>query len=501
VIERRRVLIVGAGFGGLGMAIALKAAGIDDFAVLEKGDDVGGVWRDNVYPGAACDIPSQLYSFSFAPKADWSRTFAPQREIFGYLKGIADRYDLRGHMRFGTEVRSAEFHEGEGVWRVTSTSGLRFEARILVTACGQLNRPLIPSLPGADRFRGAAFHSARWDDAFDLAGKRVAVVGTGASAIQMVPSVVDRVRRLHLFQRSAPYVIAKADREFLPWERLLFGKVPAVMRLNRGGIYAAYEARALGLVVAPRLLALLEREFRRHLEASVDDPELRGRLVPDYPFGCKRVLLSNDYYPALQRPNAELVTDAIREVTARGIVTVDGRERPVDAIVYATGFKASEFLAPMAIRGRQGQDLHAVWKDGAEAYLGIAVSGFPNLFMLYGPNTNLGHNSIIYMLESQIRYVTRCVQAIDGRKLRFVDVASKVQSAFNAEVQRRIAGSIWSGDCTSWYKTASGKNVNNWPGFTFAYRRRTRAPDLADYEVAIDSSGTSGAGRAPKYSS
>jgi len=501
VIERRRVLIVGAGFGGLGMATALRAAGIDDFAVLEKGADVGGVWRDNVYPGAACDIPSHLYSFSFAPKADWSRAFAPQPEIFDYLKGVAARYDLRRHLRFGVDVQSAEFDEREALWRVASTTGQRFEARVLVTACGQLNRPLVPALPGADRFRGASFHSARWDERFELAGKRVAVVGTGASAIQIVPSIIDRVKRLHLFQRTAPYVIPKADREFSPWERALFGKLPAVMRLSRGSIYTAYEARALGLVFAPPLLALLERGFRSHLEGSVSDPELRRLLTPDYPFGCKRVLLSNDYYPALQRPHAEVVTDAIREVTAGGIVTADGRERPLDAIVYATGFKASEFLAPMAIRGRDGRDLHATWKDGAEAYLGIAVNGFPNLFMLYGPNTNLGHNSIIYMLESQIRYVTRCVQAIDGRKVRFVDVASKVQSAFNAEVQRRIAGSIWSGDCDSWYKNAAGKHTNNWPDFTFVYRRRTRAPDFADYEVATDSTASSGAGRAPKYSS
>ena len=483
MVERRRILIVGAGFAGLGMAAALRAAGIEDFAVLEKGDDVGGVWRDNVYPGAACDVPSHLYSFSFEPKADWSRSFAPQAEILDYLKAVAAKYDLRRHMRFGSEVQSADFDEREGLWRVTSTSGRRFDARVLVTACGQLNRPLIPALPGADRFRGAAFHSARWDAASRLAGKRVAVVGTGASAIQIVPSIVDRVRRLHLFQRSAPYVIAKADRAYLGWEQTLFDKVPAVMRLSRGGIYAAYEARALGLVFAPPLLVLLQRAFRRHLEDSVGDPELRRRLTPDYPFGCKRVLLSNDYYPALQRPNAELVTDAIREVTAHGIVTADGRERTIDTIVYATGFKASEFLAPMGIRGRNGRDLRSAWKDGAEAYLGIAVSGFPNLFMLYGPNTNLGHNSIIYMLESQIRYVTRFVQAIEARRLRYVDVAGDVQAEFNVEVQRRIAGSIWSGDCMSWYKTASGKHTNNWPGFTFDYRRRTREPDFASYEI------------------
>jgi cation diffusion facilitator CzcD-associated flavoprotein CzcO len=468
------------------MAAALRAAGVHDFAVLEKGPDVGGVWRDNVYPGAACDIPSHLYSFSFEPKADWSRSFAAQPEILEYLRGVAARHDLRQHMRFDTEVHSAEFDEREGLWRITTTSGERWETRILVTACGQLNRPLIPALQGVESFRGAAFHSARWDDAFDVTGKRVAIVGTGASAIQIVPSIVDKVERLHVFQRSAPYVIAKSDREFLRWERALFDRVPSVMRLNRGGIYMAYETRALGLVFAPPLRAPLEWRFRRHLERSVADPELRRRLVPDYSFGCKRVLLSNDYYPALQRRNVELVTDPIRELTAHGVVTKDGRERPVDLVVYATGFKASEFLAPMEIRGRSGHDLRQAWKDGAEAYLGITVSGFPNLFMLYGPNTNLGHNSIIYMLESQIRYVTACVQAIFARRLKYVDVKSRVQAEFNEELRRRMQRSAWSGDCSSWYKTASGTNTNNWPGFTFAYRRRTREPDFGHYEVATD---------------
>jgi cation diffusion facilitator CzcD-associated flavoprotein CzcO len=475
-------LIIGAGFGGLGMAIELRRVGVDDFVILEKGDDVGGVWRDNIYPGAACDIPSHLYSFSFEPKPDWSRSFAPQGEILAYLRHCALKYDIRRHVRFGTEVQSAEFDEARGLWRVIAASGECWDARVVVTACGQLNRPSTPRLPGIDRFRGAAFHSARWDSTLSLADKRVAIIGTGASAIQIAPSIVDQVRRLVLFQRSAAYVIPKSDRVFGPRERALLARLPALQRFGRAGLYAALETRAIGLLYAPRLLSLVERSFRKNLESSVEDPDLRRKLSPDYPFGCKRVLLSNDYYAALVRPNAEVITDPIEEVTAHGIGTT-AREHELDVIIYATGFKASEFLAPMSIRGRAGRDLHTVWKDGAEAYLGMTVSGFPNLFMLYGPNTNLGHNSIIYMLESQIRYAVRCVEELEARSLRFLDVMPKAQLDFNVEIQRRIRASIWADGCTSWYKTAAGKNTNNWPDFTFTYRRQTRTPNFADYEV------------------
>jgi cation diffusion facilitator CzcD-associated flavoprotein CzcO len=478
-----KVLIIGAGFGGLGMAIALRKAGIDDVVVLEKGDEVGGCWRDNHYPGAACDVPSHLYSFSFEPKADWSRRFPPQAEILEYLKHCADKYDVRRKIRFGTEVKSAAFDTVEGLWRVTTTAGQQLQARVLVTASGQLNRPAEPRLPGHERFEGVSFHSARWNHAYDLTGKRVAVIGTGASAIQFVPAIIDRVEQLHLFQRSAAYVFPHPDREYTARERRLFARFPALQLLSRGSVYLMQEAIGLGFFRWPSLLKLLERRFGDHLEQSVRNPELRRKLTPDYPLGCKRMLISNSYYSALCRPNAELVTDPIETVTSRGIVTADGRERKLDAIIYGTGFAATEFLAPMTILGRDGRDLNQAWQGGAEAYLGVTVNGFPNLFMLYGPNTNLSHNSIVYMLECQIRYVVQCVQELDARKLKQLEVSARVQSVFNQELQHRFdQTTVWN-DCTSWYKTADGKHTNNWPGFTLSYRRRTHKPNFADYEL------------------
>jgi len=468
------VLIIGAGFAGLGMAIQLRKAGIDDFVVLEKGRTVGGCWRDNVYPGAACDVPSHLYSFSFEPNASWSRKFAPQDEILAYLERCADKYDLRRNIRLETEVDHAELDERAGLWRVATTSGERFEARIVVSACGQLNRPAMPKLAGMETFEGAQFHSARWHRGCDLTGKRVAVIGTGASAIQIVPAIIDRVQRLTLFQRSAAYVLPKPDRAYPAWERVLLSLVPLLQLASRARIYASFEVRALAFHRWQWLLRLARRGFMRRLRQQVPGEALRRKLTPDYDLGCKRVLISNDYYPALTRSNAEVVTEAIERVTPRGIVTADGREHEVDVIVYCTGFKATEFLAPMRLLGRGGRDLNEAWQGGAEAYLGIAVAGFPNLFMLYGPNTNLGHNSIVYMLESQIHYVMECVHEIDAHKVRLLEPTRAVQSAFNDELQRRIANSVWSAGCTSWYQTEGGKNTNNWPGFTFDYRRRTR---------------------------
>ncbi|CAD5109594.1 flavin-containing monooxygenase [Zestomonas carbonaria] len=477
-----RVLIIGAGFGGLGLAIRLRQSGIDDFLILEKAGEVGGTWRDNSYPGAACDVPSHLYSFSFAPKTDWSRKYAPQAEIHAYQRQLADDYGLRRHIRFGIEVAGAAFDEAEGLWRVTSTAGETFAARALVSACGQLNRPLYPRLPGIERFQGEVFHSARWNHDYDLAGKRVAVVGTGASAIQFVPQIAPQVARLHLFQRSAAYVIPKPDRAYRPWELALMQRFPALQKVDRLLKYIQHESRVLAFSVFPPLMKMMRLSFHKHLARGIPDRELRRRLEPDYPLGCKRILISNDYYPALARDNVEVVDTAIREVTERGLVSADGREREVDAIIYGTGFAATDFLAPMHITGRGGLELNQAWRDGAEAYLGISVNGFPNLFVLYGPNTNLGHNSILYMLESQFSYVLGCLRALDERGLRYLDVKPEVQRQFNRRLQHQVRHTVWEQGCTSWYKTADGKNTNNWPGFTFAYRKLTRHPELADYE-------------------
>ncbi|NQD93268.1 NAD(P)/FAD-dependent oxidoreductase [Pseudomonas sp. CrR25] len=477
-----RVLIIGSGFAGLGMAIQLQKAGIDDFLILEKAGEIGGTWRDNSYPGAACDVPSHLYSFSFEPKHDWTRKFAPQAEIHGYLRHCVTKYRLAPRIRLNSEVLAATFDEEAGVWRVSLGGGEVLSARALVSACGQLNRPAIPSLPGSERFEGEAFHSARWRHDLDLSGKRVAVIGTGASAIQFVPQLQPQVAQLTLFQRSAAYVIAKPDRAYRGWELAAMRRWPWLQRLDRGLQYLQHETRALAFVSWPWLMKPLQSRFRRLLAGDVADPTKRALLQPDYPMGCKRILISNDYYPALAQANVRVVGEAIREVREHAIVTADGHEHPCEVLIYGTGFSSTEFLAPMRIVGRNGLELNHAWRDGAEAYKGISVSGFPNLFMLYGPNTNLGHSSIIYMLESQFRYVLNCLQTLQQQNLRYLDVRAEVQRRFNLRIQANTERTIWNQGCNSWYKTASGKHTNNWPGYTFTYRRLTRTLELTDYE-------------------
>ncbi|MEU9022873.1 NAD(P)/FAD-dependent oxidoreductase [Actinomadura sp. NPDC048394] len=475
------VVIIGSGFGGIGMAIRLREAGVHDVVVLEKADGLGGTWRDNTYPGAACDVPSHLYSFSFERKTDWTRRFPPQPEILDYLWHCARKYGVLDKIRFGTEVTEARFDEDAALWRVSTTTG-ELDARVLVSACGQLNRPALPPVEGRESFTGTSFHSSRWDHGTDLRGKRVALVGTGASAIQIVPEIAKEAAELRLFQRSAPYVIDKPDRPYRAWEKAVLRTVPGAYALSRARIYAMFESRALGFVKYPKLMGLMEKGFRKHLEEQVDDPALRGRLVPGYRMGCKRILLSDTYYPALGRPNVDLITDPIERVTPSGVATA--REHyDVDVIIYATGFQSTDFLSPMKIVGRDGRELNEAWRDGAQAHLGITVSGFPNLFLLYGPYTNLGHNSIIYMLESQFRYVLGCVEALRRHGLDWIDVKPDVQDAFTREMRERMRATVWEAGCQSWYMTEDGKVVNNWPGFTFAYRNATRRPDPRHFTV------------------
>ena len=479
-----RVLIIGAGFAGVGLAIQLQKRGIDDFLVLEKAASVGGTWRDNHYPGAACDVPSHLYSYSFEPKTDWSRKFAPQAEIVAYIQHCVDKHQLAGKIRCNTEVASAEFEQASGLWRVIGKDGEHYLAQALVSACGQLNQPAYPRIPGLESFAGEAFHSARWNHAYDLAGKRVAVIGTGASAIQFVPEIVPKVQHLTLFQRSAAYVISKPDRAYKRWELALLRRWPWLQQIDRGLKYVQHEVRALAFIHFPVLMKLFQFSFQRHLVAAIADPERQRQLQPDYPLGCKRILISNNYFPALAQGNVEIVNQAIQSITPHGVVTADGREHPVDALIYGTGFAATDFLAPMQIKGLDGVELNRAWRDGAEAYKGISVNGFPNLFLLYGPNTNLGHNSILYMLESQFAYVLNCLDALQQQGLRYMDVKPQVQQRFNQHLQQVIRHSIWEQGCTSWYKNAAGKNTNNWPGFTFTYRQQTRHLELADYDCS-----------------
>ncbi|HSC82900.1 MAG TPA: NAD(P)/FAD-dependent oxidoreductase [Pseudomonas sp.] len=477
-----RVLIIGSGFAGLGLAMRLRQQGVEDFLILEKGSEPGGTWRDNTYPGAACDVPSHLYSFSFEPKTDWSRRYAPQAEIFAYVRQCISKHQLQSRIRCNSEVAEARFDEQAALWQVTTTDGACFSARALVSACGQLNRPLYPQIKGLERFAGESFHSARWRHDIDLSGKRVAVIGTGASAIQFVPQIVSRVARLHLFQRSAAYVLPKPDRPYSRFELALMQRWPWTQKLDRCLQYLYHEVRGVAFFALPGIMKLMRASFLRQLARQVPDPELRARLTPDYPLGCKRILISNDYYPALQQPQAEVVSEAIREISERGVITADGREREVDVLIYGTGFAASDFLAPMRIQGLGGLELNQAWKDGAEAYKGISVSGFPNLFVLYGPNTNLGHNSIIYMLESQFPYVLSCLRQLD-QGVRYLDVRAPVQQAWNQRLQHAIEHSVWEQGCNSWYKNAAGKHTNNWSGFTLSYRQHTRQPNWNDYDL------------------
>jgi cation diffusion facilitator CzcD-associated flavoprotein CzcO len=475
------VAIVGTGFGGLAAAVRLKQAGIEDIVLFERAADVGGVWRENTYPGAACDVMSHLYSLSFAPKADWTRVFAPQAEIHDYLREVARDFDLLRHIRFSTEVLAAAYDEGSNTWRLTLSGGGVHETDVLITATGQLSRPSRPDVPGLDDFRGTMFHSAEWDHGHDLTGKRVAVLGTGASAIQFVPEIAPATASLAVFQRSAPYVLPKPDGPYAPRARKAYARVPGLLRLSRARIYLTNELRSLGFNTEPRLLFAHRARFRRHLRRVVPDPALRARVTPTDPMGCKRILMSNNWYPALQLPQVEVVTDRIAEVRAHSVVTADGTEREVDTIVLGTGFTATEFLAPMWVTGRDGRDLHQQWKDGASAHLGTVVPGFPNLFVLYGPNTNLGHNSILVMLEAQVDWVVQAVQALRRRRDRRLEVRADVAAAFDAWVQERVGHTVFAGGCRSWYLTESGRNTQNWPASSLTFRRRLRRLRLEEF--------------------
>ena len=478
------VAIIGTGFGGLGMAIRLKKAGYDDIAIFEKAGDVGGCWRDNSYPGAACDVPSHLYSFSFEPKTDWSRRFAPQPEILQYLRDTADKYDVRRHIRFHSEVSAASFDEAAGQWHIELADGTAHRADVLVAGTGQLNRPAYPRIPGLETFAGQMFHSARWNHDYDLSGKKVAVIGTGASAIQFVPQIAPRVAELKLFQRGAAHVIPKPDYAYSNAARTAFGKLPGLQRLSRWATYWQLEPRAVAFTKFPQLMSPFEARFRRYLRRQVPDAALRQKLTPTDPIGCKRILISNDYYDSLVRPNVAVITSGITDVRPHGLVTADGEFHEVDAVILGTGFHATDLLAPMHIVGRDGVVLSDAWRSGAQAYLGMSVVKFPNLFVLYGPNTNLGHSSIVYMLEAQIGYVMQAVERLARGDVAWLDVRPDVHDRFNTEVQQRIRATVWSQDCSSWYKTATGVNPINWPGFTFEYRRRTRRLNEADYYLA-----------------
>lgn len=474
-------VIVGAGFSGLCAGIQLREAGIDRFVILEKAAGVGGTWRDNTYPGAACDIPSHLYSYSFEPNATWSRAYGGQREILAYLEHCTTKYGLRPHLRFGACVASAAWDEAAATWTVRTQAGETYVARTLVLGNGALHLPAIPDLPGASTFAGTVFHSARWNHQHDLAGKKVAVIGTGASSIQFVPQIAPVVDQLHVFQRTPAWILPKADRPIGDRERWMLEHVPGAHWLRRTGLYWLFESRVLGFAFAPKVNQFAERLVLKHLASQVQDPALRAALTPSYRMGCKRVLISNDYYPALCRDNVDLVTSGIAAIEPTGIRTTDGAFHPCDTIIYGTGFKVVDYVASMRIVGRGGRDLSEVWsQEGVRNYLGITVSGFPNLFLLMGPNTGLGHNSMVFMIEAQVTYLVDAMKRMRAQALASIEVRPEIEQAFRAELAGKLANTVWTSGCNSWYQAPDG-DVLLWPGFTFDYWRRTRRVDLDQF--------------------
>lgn len=477
------VLIVGAGFSGLGLAIRLQQAGTTDFVLLERALDVGGTWRDNTYPGCACDVPSHLYSFSFALNPDWTRAYSPQPEIQAYLRGCAERFGVTPHIRWGAEVLAARWDDATCVWRVTTTQG-DYTADLFVVGSGPLSEPSLPNIPGLDTFAGKLFHSAQWDHTHDLTGARIAVIGTGASAIQFTPHIQPLAQRLTIYQRTPPWIVPRRDHPIPAWRRRMYRAAPFTQALRRDAIYWLRELGAVALVYRPNLLQNAQRLAMRHLHNQVADPDLRAKLTPSYTMGCKRILLSDDFYPALTQPNTELLTTPIRAVDGSRIITEDGAEREVDTIIVATGFHVTDMPIASRITGLAGETLAATWDTEPQAYLGTTVAGFPNLFLMIGPNTGLGHTSMIYMIESQISYILDCLRYLRRTGARAVAPHLEAQQAYNSALQQRMSRTVWTtGGCMSWYLDARGRNTTLWPGFTWDYRRRTRRFDPANYET------------------
>jgi cation diffusion facilitator CzcD-associated flavoprotein CzcO len=487
-VQHVQVAIIGSGFSGLGAAIRLDRAGHRDFLVFERGSTVGGTWRDNTYPGAACDVPSHLYSYSFAPNPNWTRSFSAQPEIQQYLRGVAERSGVLDRHLFDCEVRHARWNADTARWELSTAQG-EFSADVLVTGFGSLVEPAMPDIPGLESFAdagGQLFHSARWDHDADLTGRRVALIGTGASAIQIAPEIAKKVARLDVYQRTAPWLLPRVDRPYTAVERFLFRHVPAARRLARAGVYAGRELQVVGLTRAPQLMRIFELLSAVKIRSEITDRELRRKVTPNFRIGCKRMLLSNEWYPTLGRDHVELVTDGIAEVRGRRIVANDGTEREVDAIVIATGFHVTDSPAFETICGSDGRSLAQTFADkGMRAYKGTTVTGFPNMFVLVGPNTGLGHSSMVYMIESQLNYLVDAMDTLRDRGLHTVEVRESVMDDYNTALQDRLADTVWmTGHCASWYLDAHGKNTTLWPDFTFRFRNQLRHFDIGAYNTA-----------------
>jgi cation diffusion facilitator CzcD-associated flavoprotein CzcO len=478
----RSIAVVGAGFGGIAALTMLRRAGYADVTVFEKGERVGGVWDRNTYPGAACDVPSHLYELSFAPNPHWSRRYAPQAEIQAYLEEVARRHGVLDRIRTGTEVESARWDEERGRWMLETSAGPH-EAEVLIPACGQLSVPKVPSIPGLESFEGPAFHTARWPDDLELAGKRVAVVGTGCSAIQVVPAIQPIVEQVDVYQRSPGWTIPKMDFAYPGWAQRLFERLPLLQRLDRASIFAFMELGAAAMTRHRWLLPLFRFVGRRQIRKAIEDPELRRKVTPDDEIGCKRIMLTDEWYPTLTEPNVELVTDPIADITPTGIRDATGTERAADVLVLATGFRTHDFVAPMEIVGRGGCTLAQEWDEVARAYLGLSVPGFPNMFLLYGPNTNGGTGSVIYTIEAAMGHVIAAMRELDRTEASRVELRREVADRFDRELRAALAGTVWHTGCTSWYVDENGNDPSQWPWLWTAYRRRTAQLEPGAYAL------------------
>ena len=483
-IPHVRVAVIGTGFSGIGAAVRMKRAGLHDFVLLERADAIGGTWRDNTYPGCACDVPSHLYSFSFAPNPRWPRSFSAQPDIRRYLEEVVDRFGVRPHVRFGTDVLDASWAETENVWHLRTTTG-DLTATVLVSAAGPLSDPRIPDVPGLARFGGEVFHSSRWNHDYDLTGKRVAVIGTGASAIQFVPEIQPLVGELTVFQRTAPWILPRADRPITAVERAAFSRSALAHKAARAGVYLIREAEVPGFVLTPAILRVAEIAGRAHIRRGIRNPSLRAAVTPTFRLGCKRVLLSNDWYPALDQPNVSLVGTGLKAVDGNTVVGSDGTRREVDVIIFGTGFHVTDMPIARRITGRGGVRLSDRWAaDGMSALRGTTVHGYPNLFLMIGPNSGLSHSSMVYIIESQLNYLMDALTTMDRHQLGVVEVREDAQWRWNELLQRRMNRTIWvNGGCRSWYQDAQGRITTQWPSSTWRFRLATRTFEVGEYHL------------------
>ncbi len=482
-IQKTKIAIIGAGFGGLAMAIRLLQQNIHDFVILEKADDVGGTWRENQYPGAACDVQSHMYSLSFAPKSDWSKRYAEAGEIFSYIQEITEQFQLKKYCKFEHEVTRAEYDEQRFLWTVSFKEHAPLEAQFVIFASGPLHVPQIPHIKGIENFKGKVFHSSHWDHEYDLTGKRVASIGTGGSAIQYIPEIAKQVKQLYVFQRTAAWVIPRDERQYSGLSQLLFKRSDLFRKIHRARLYWSNESRVVP-IVQPQIMKYGQKLAEAFIRFQVKDKNIAKKLTPDYVMGCKRILISNKYFPTFNRKNVELITQGISELTASSIKTKDGHEREIDCLIYGTGFITDPriYLKHFDCIGVNKQELKQVWKDAPESYYGMSTKGFPNLFQLLGPNTVLGHNSVIFMIESQVNYILQLIQLVDKTQTLAMEVKPEVQDHYNAKVQQQLQGTVWQvGGCASWYQAADGKNFALWPTYTWKYWLETRKVNASDY--------------------